>query len=84
MNVLVFRLTKDVISVDGVIFRKSPCGVYRADREEYQDLNVFRNYVEAFLKAEKVDNEQEEKKEFYHYLSLTLLENKIKPNDMPF
>ena len=88
MNVLVFRLKKDVISVDGIIFRKSPFGIYRADKEEYQDLNIFRGFVDAFLEAEQkaknVEKEQENEEAFDHYLAMTLLESRIRPNDLPF
>ena len=38
MNIRIFRLTENEISVDGVLFIKSEHGVYRAEREEYQDF----------------------------------------------
>lgn len=84
MNIAVFRLTETEICVDGIIFIKSPFGVYRAEREEYQDLNIFRNYIESFLQAEANEKEQIDEDIFNDYLSMTLLESNIRPSDMPF
>jgi len=84
MNITIFRLTENEICVDGIIFIKSAYGIYRAEKEEYQDLNIFRNYIEAFLQAEATEKEQIEEEIFNDYLSMTLLESNIRPNDMPF
>ncbi len=74
MNISIFRLTDDTICVDGIIFIKSPLGIYRAEREEYQDLNVFRNIIEAFLEAESVEKKLIDKEIFDEYVDSVLTE----------
>lgn len=53
-GIMIFRLSKTEIVVDDVLFIKGKFGTYRAEEPMYRKLNVFRNYIDAFLKAEEV------------------------------
>tara|TARA_R110002012_G_scaffold279937_2_gene468373 strand:- start:958 stop:1209 length:252 start_codon:yes stop_codon:yes gene_type:complete len=77
-DILVFRITEDTICVDGVVFIRSDLGVYRPEREEFSQLNVFRVYIDSFLEAEREERESIEKLNFDNYLSETLVNLKIK------
>tara|TARA_R100000951_G_scaffold107160_1_gene102291 strand:+ start:3735 stop:3983 length:249 start_codon:yes stop_codon:yes gene_type:complete len=82
MNIRIFRLTENEISVDGVLFIKSEHGVYRAEREEYQDLNIFRNIIDAFLEAEYQEKETIDIDIFEGYVDNLLIDSNI--STLPF
>lgn len=77
MNIRIFRLTENEISVDGVLFIKSEHGVYRAEKEEYQDLNIFRGIIDAFLEAEYQEKETIDIDIFEGYVDNLLINSNI-------
>lgn len=77
-DILVFRITENTVCVDGVVFIKSGLGIYRPEREEFEFSNIHRNYLESFLKAEKIEEEGILKLNFDSYLLETLSSLKIK------
>ena len=77
-NVLIFRITEKHVCVDGLIFVKSRLGIYRAEKEEFNSLHLYKNLLDSFLESEKIEEEGILKLNFDNYFSETLSSLKIK------
>lgn len=73
MKPLIFRLSNTEIAIDHELFIVNRFGIYEAAREELRDVNIFRSYIDAFLKKE----EKARKISFERELTKILLDCKI-------